>query len=514
METAADIEAVRAAAKALGKQPFIIAKIERSDALQHFDEILKATDGIMVARGDLGVEVPIEEMAILQKQLIAKASLAGKPVITATQMLESMVSSRLPTRAEATDVANAILDGTDCIMLSGESAMGKYPEEAVAMLAKIAAYTEAHRPPTRHSDLHAMYQPAPAGHRSRSDRCGGGTRAGDGALRRRVRAHPDRHHRADDLAIQSGRVDCRLEPRGGRLPGIGVFLRRACGAARRGSGELARLRPELAPRTSVARRRRHAGGRPVAAQPGRQPPHRVPAGWREPGGCSMSDRIQTLRHRWRFALVLLASLLLAVAQPLTAGVFGERGSFDVFFSLLIVAVLVLVFEERSIGERPFRWTGCLSLASGRAMRWAAGPAGCSWSQPTCWQPVFCLRLVWDSPCDPRRTGVGWTRFLASFAVTCSWELSGACCTPLWRPLLRGRLACRRARRRGRGGATGSRCSQLLQLHYPGHGGLRRRDAHHPLARTLAWMEAITGQFYLAVLVAGIVGFKVTQAMKN
>jgi pyruvate kinase len=122
----------------------------------HFDEILKATDGIMVARGDLGVEVPIEEMAILQKQLIAQASLAGKPVITATQMLESMTTSRLPTRAESTDVANAILDGTDCIMLSGESAMGKYPEEAVAMLARIAAYTEAHRPPTRLDDLRAL----------------------------------------------------------------------------------------------------------------------------------------------------------------------------------------------------------------------------------------------------------------------------------------------------------------------------------------------------------------------
>lgn len=148
VESAADIEAVREAARVFGKQPFIIAKIERSDALEHFDEILKATDGIMVARGDLGVEVPIEEMAILQKQIIAKASQAGKPVITATQMLESMVSSRLPTRAEATDVANAILDGTDCVMLSGESAMGKYPEESVAMLAKIAEYTETHRPET------------------------------------------------------------------------------------------------------------------------------------------------------------------------------------------------------------------------------------------------------------------------------------------------------------------------------------------------------------------------------
>ena len=165
VESAADIEAVRAAAKAIGKQPFIIAKIERADALQRFDEILKAADGIMVARGDLGVEVPIEEMAILQKQLIAKASLVGKPVITATQMLESMVSSRLPTRAESTDVANAILDGTDCIMLSGESAMGKYPEEAVAMLARIAAFTEAHRPPTRLNDLKALssqHQPATA----------------------------------------------------------------------------------------------------------------------------------------------------------------------------------------------------------------------------------------------------------------------------------------------------------------------------------------------------------------
>jgi pyruvate kinase len=145
VESAEDINAVRAAAKQLGRVPFIIAKIERADALEHYDEILEAADGIMVARGDLGVEVPIEEIAHTQKHLITKANLAGKPVITATQMLESMVSSRLPTRAEATDVANAILDGTDCVMLSGESAMGKFPEEAVTMLTKIAAFTETHR---------------------------------------------------------------------------------------------------------------------------------------------------------------------------------------------------------------------------------------------------------------------------------------------------------------------------------------------------------------------------------
>jgi pyruvate kinase len=161
VETAADIEAVRAAAKAMGSNPFLIAKIERVDAVRHFDAILKAADGIMVARGDLGVEVPIEEMAVRQKQLIARARLAGKPVITATQMLESMTFSRLPTRAEATDVANAILDGTDAIMLSGESAVGNYPVESVMMLARIASFTEAHRPATRLNELRMVPQRAP-----------------------------------------------------------------------------------------------------------------------------------------------------------------------------------------------------------------------------------------------------------------------------------------------------------------------------------------------------------------
>jgi len=145
VETGADIRAVRKAADALDYHPFIIAKIERSNALEHMDDILDAADGIMIARGDLGVEVPIERIAVIQKDLMRQANKRARPVITATQMLESMTESRRPTRAEATDVANAILDGTDCVMLSGESAMGKYPVDAVAMLVKIAASVEPHK---------------------------------------------------------------------------------------------------------------------------------------------------------------------------------------------------------------------------------------------------------------------------------------------------------------------------------------------------------------------------------
>jgi pyruvate kinase len=145
VESAADIQAVREAARSFGGDPFILAKIERSRALEHVDEILTAADGIMVARGDLGVEVPIEQIAILQKTLVSKAVRLGKPVIVATQMLESMTHSRQPTRAEATDVANAVLDGADCVMLSGESATGDFPVEAVATLARITAATEPFR---------------------------------------------------------------------------------------------------------------------------------------------------------------------------------------------------------------------------------------------------------------------------------------------------------------------------------------------------------------------------------
>jgi len=142
VEKASDIVAVREAAHAMTYHPLIIAKIERARALEQIDPILEAADGLMIARGDLGVEIPIEQIAPVQKGLMRQANLLGKPVITATQMLESMTASRRPTRAESTDVANAILDGTDCVMLSGESAIGKYPVEATDMLARIAAATE------------------------------------------------------------------------------------------------------------------------------------------------------------------------------------------------------------------------------------------------------------------------------------------------------------------------------------------------------------------------------------
>jgi pyruvate kinase len=141
-----DIQAVRDAAAELDYHPAIIAKMERANAVDNLNSILASADGIMVARGDLGVEVPIEEMAIIQKNMIFQANLAGKPVITATHMMESMTVHRQPTRAEATDVANAILDGTDCVMLSGETAVGKYPVEVVEIMTDIAQYTEENRP--------------------------------------------------------------------------------------------------------------------------------------------------------------------------------------------------------------------------------------------------------------------------------------------------------------------------------------------------------------------------------
>lgn len=140
--TAEDVTNVKAILREEARDIPLVVKIERVQAVHNFDRILAVSDGIMVARGDLGVDIPLERVPLVQKEIIRKCNQAGKPVITATEMLESMVDSARPTRAETTDVANAILDGTDAVMLSAETAIGKYPVQAVRMMARIAEETE------------------------------------------------------------------------------------------------------------------------------------------------------------------------------------------------------------------------------------------------------------------------------------------------------------------------------------------------------------------------------------
>ena len=138
------VRQIREILKEKGSTIQIISKIENQEGIDNMDDIIEASDGIMVARGDMGVEIDAAKLPFIQKKIIEKCSVAGKPVITATQMLDSMIRNPRPTRAETTDVANAIYDGTDAIMLSGETAMGKYPIEAVRVMSKIAKETESH----------------------------------------------------------------------------------------------------------------------------------------------------------------------------------------------------------------------------------------------------------------------------------------------------------------------------------------------------------------------------------
>ena len=142
VKSADDVNRVKSVIRERGKTARVLAKIEKHEALEDIDAIVEAADGIMVARGDLGIEIPLERVPLVQKDLIARCNRASKPVVTATQMLESMTTNFRPTRAEANDVANAILDGTDAVMLSGETARGAYPIETVRVMAEIAKETE------------------------------------------------------------------------------------------------------------------------------------------------------------------------------------------------------------------------------------------------------------------------------------------------------------------------------------------------------------------------------------
>ena len=181
--SAKDVEAIRSVVRELGDEIPIVAKLERPAAVEHLEEIVAAADAVMVARGDLGVEIPLYEVPVLQKRMIAAGRRRGKPVIVATQMLESMMSHPRPTRAETSDVANAVLDGTDAVMLSGETAVGDYPVETVETMARIVVEAERYRTDeAREGILPASEEPTAGRFPSLDHRNRRGTRGEDPAI--------------------------------------------------------------------------------------------------------------------------------------------------------------------------------------------------------------------------------------------------------------------------------------------------------------------------------------------
>ena len=194
-----DVKLVHRVMDAVGIRRPVIAKIEKPEAVDRLEDIVLAFDGVMVARGDLGVEMPLEQVPVVQKRAVQVCRDNAKPVIVATQMLESMITHSRPTRAEASDVANAVIDGADAVMLSGETSIGKYPIQAVATMGRIITL----RRGSRHRCARAAAQPADVERRDRQGRQGHRRRARRGRARR---VHADRRHGAAPVAAATGRA--------------------------------------------------------------------------------------------------------------------------------------------------------------------------------------------------------------------------------------------------------------------------------------------------------------------
>ena len=305
VRTAEDVRLVRNRVAALGGETWIIAKLEKPQAIEHLDGILQAADGIMVARGDLGVELPPEKVPAIQKHIIRRAAEYRKPVITATQMLESMIDNPRPTRAEVSDVANAVYDGTDAVMLSGESAIGKYPVETVAMMARIVADAERHIKEDS-TCSHGERRSAPLDRRD-DLRSHGPRRRRSGSARHRPLYRVGRD-RTPALEVSPFRADLRAQPGRGHhqppQPAVGHYahplpqgqLDRGAGGLRRKPAGTERLR--AAPRSDRHRgRNAHqvrldqlpAPARDGRAQHGRRPLLRSARGGSD-SGCSCRCR--------------------------------------------------------------------------------------------------------------------------------------------------------------------------------------------------------------------------------